>query len=308
MRGDGEIIECTRQNTPLLFSATCGGMGLTGIILSVRFRLIRIESAWIDQTTDMAPNLDSVLEKFEATSSARYSVAWIDCLARGQSLGRSVLYTGDHANRKLLPRAAKNDPLSLSIGRTMTVPFHFPAVTLNSFSVRAFNTLYYNKARWSPAHTVTDLYSFFYPLDGLQHWNRIYGKPGFLQYQCVIPQAAGCATLRQLLTLISQSGRGSFLAVLKLLGAESDGLIGFPMPGYTLALDFPNSKGLEVLLQALDDRVLAAGGRIYLTKDARMSASMARDSYPRWDDFRSARQEIPGALKFSSDQSRRLLL
>ena len=297
MLADGSLISCSRSDQPKLFHATCGGMGLTGLIVAVTLRLLRIESAYIQQTTFKAANLDEALQLFETHSTSTYSVAWIDCLAKGQALGRSLLMVGEHA---------RDGQLLLPAKRALSVPLDMPAALLNRYSVQAFNELYYQRIRKSESKQRVSFESFFYPLDGIQQWNRLYGKQGFVQYQFVIPKAAGLQGMRAILERISASHRGSFLAVLKTFGAANDNLLSFPMEGYTLALDFKLEAGLLELLDELDSMVLAYGGRLYLAKDARMSEATFKQSQPNWQQFQEVRAHYGALGKFASLQSRRL--
>lgn len=297
MLADGSLINCSRSDQPKLFHATCGGMGLTGLIVAVTLRLLRIESAYIQQTTFKATNLDEALQLFETHSTSTYSVAWIDCLAKGQALGRSLLMVGEHA---------RDGQLLLPAKRALSVPLDMPAALLNRYSVQAFNELYYQRIRKSESKQRVSFESFFYPLDGIQQWNRLYGKQGFVQYQFVIPKAAGLQGMRAILERISASHRGSFLAVLKTFGAANNNLLSFPMEGYTLALDFKLEPSLLELLDELDSMVLAYGGRLYLAKDARMSEATFKQCQPNWQQFQEVRAHYGALGKFASLQSRRL--
>lgn len=300
---DGCVVRCAPDENAALFAATRGGMGLTGIILTVTFRLIPIETAHIRQETHRAANLSEVMELFEAKHHWTYSVAWIDCLARGKSLGRSLLYLGEHARRDELP--AGTDPALRRVARkTRRVPFYFPEITLNPFSVRAFNELYFRKGK--PGQTIIDYETYFYPLDALLEWNRIYGRSGFVQYQCILPPAASAAGMTALLERAGKAGSGSFLAVLKLFGGVADAPLSFPMEGYTLALDFRATPAVMRLLTEFDAIVHDHGGRVYLAKDARMGAGDFRRGYPRLDEFRAVRDAVDPTHKFRSLQSERL--
>ncbi len=295
--GNGERMVAAPTQNADLFHATCGGMGLTGIILNATFRLKPIRSSLIEETIIKAPNLEAVLDGFTERASATYSVAWIDCLARGRQLGRSLLMVGEHAD---------SGPLRMRAGRPLPVPFQMPAALLNHATVQAFNTAFYGKARRG-AHTHrTRFEPFFHPLDILAEWNRLYGKPGFVQYQFVLPLAAGPAGLRDVLERIARSGRGSFLAVLKVFGKGNRNLLSFPMEGYTLALDFKVEPAVLALLDELDRVVVGYGGRLYLTKDARMSTETFRAGYPRWEEFQRIREKYGALGRFASLQSARL--
>lgn len=294
---DGSLLTCSRSEHPELFHATCGGMGLTGLIVEVSLRLTPIRSAYVNQTTFKAANLDEALQLFDAQQHKTYSVAWIDCLASGADLGRSLLMVGEHAGGGGLHLPAK---------RMLSVPLDMPAALLNRASVQAFNCLYYQRVRQAKSRQRVDYQSFFYPLDGIGQWNRLYGKQGFLQYQFVIPKAAGLEGLRSILGRIASSRRGSFLAVLKVFGQQNRNPLSFPLEGYTLALDFKYDSALLPLLDELDDRVLEQGGRVYLTKDARMSEQTFKRSYPGWEQLQAVRARYGAQGKFISRQGQRL--
>ncbi|MEI9928748.1 MAG: hypothetical protein WDN44_15050 [Sphingomonas sp.] len=253
-------------------------MGLTGVILRAAFRMIRVETSRIRQLTIRAPDLDAALGLFEASMDWTYSVAWIDCLAAGNTLGRSVVFLGEHARAEDLPPAARADPLALPPARRVRVPVDFPAFALGPLSVRAFNMVYYAAQR--PGHALVGLEPYFYPLDAIGDWNRIYGRRGFVQYQCVLPLEASREGLTRLLAEIAAANNGSFLAVLKRMGAQSHGLLSFPMPGYTLALDFPVKPATLALLDRLDAITGEHGGRVYLAKDARARATGVQAAIP----------------------------
>lgn len=295
--GDGQILRCSKTENPDLFHATCGGMGLTGIIIRASIQLKKVDSCFIEQRTIKSENLLETLELFDEYSDVTYSVAWIDCLSKGDSQGRSLLMVGEHAeDHQLHPKKS----LKLS------VPFDFPGFSLNKYTVSAFNMLYYNKALKKVSDSITSIDSFFYPLDAINNWNRIYGKNGFLQYQFVIPKEAGFEGLTKILTEISNSGLGSFLTVLKLFGKENDNYLSFPMEGYTLALDFKVEKKLFPLLEKLDKLVLDYGGRLYLTKDSRMDKNIFETGYPGLESFIDVRNKYNLKSKFNSLQSKRL--
>lgn len=304
---DGEVRRCSREEQPDLFAWTIGGMGLTGIVLRAAIRLRPVESGWICQTTLPAPDLDTAMRLFEENDAATYSVAWIDCLAGGSGLGRSAIMLGEHARLDELPAGRRAAPFAIPAKRVVGVPFDFPAAVLNSLTVKAFNAAYYRRHVMARGKSVVDWQSYFYPLDALQNWNRIYGKRGFLQFQCALPLASAKAGLTALLRSISASGQGSFLAVLKRLGAQA-GPFSFPMEGYTLALDFPVGQRTLALMEQLDAIVIDHGGRFYLAKDSRMSAQTLRASDPRVPAFVAMRETLGAASAFQSSQSERLQL
>ena len=292
-----EILTCSRNQRADLFHATLGGMGLTGIIIEATLRLKPISSSFIEQTTFKARNLEEALHLFDTHSNATYSVAWIDCLAAGPAMGRALLMLGEHSGF---------GGLSLPDKRPISVPFDFPTQTLNRFSIKAFNWLYYHRIREARSSQRVHYESFFYPLDSIHGWNRLYGKRGFLQYQFVIPREAGLEGLTTLLKRIVDSRRGSFLAVLKLFGKENQNLLSFPTEGYTLSVDFKLEDGLFELLDELDAIVLDYGGRIYLAKDARMKEATFKRSYSRWIQFQEVRSRYGVHKTFSSHQAQRI--
>lgn len=271
----GEVLKCSREENADLFWKTIGGMGLTGIILSARFKLKNIESAYIRQESIKAENLDEIFKLFDESEEWTYNVAWIDCLQKGDKIGRSILMRGEHALSEELPSSYKEKPLILKKKMQPTIPFYFPSFVLNKWSVKIFNWLYYGKQRKKQVNGFVDYETFFYPLDVLNEWNKIYGKKGFIQYQMVIPKERGKEGMKKILETIANSGNGSFLAVLKLFGKNNpEAYNSFPIEGYTLALDFKVNSQLKKLVEKLDDIVEEYGGRIYLTKDSMSRASL----------------------------------
>lgn len=305
---DGSVRKCSPEHHPDLFWATVGGMGLTGIITEITLQLIPIETAYMSVRHLTTPNLEKTLELFEskATESAPYSVAWIDCLAKGKNFGRSVVMLGDHATKNNLPRSIK-DPLRTEERSTLSLPFHFPENFLNPWSIRTFNALYHRSQRGKEEPFLVDYDRYFYPLDTLHNWGPLYGKRGFVQYQCVLPSATSHEGLKALLDELVMSKRGSFLAVLKRFGAQGPGMLSFPHEGYTLALDIPVSNpNLFPFLDHLDAVILKHGGRTYLAKDARMKPRVFREMYPRFEEWLQIKNEVDPDGHFSSDLSRRL--
>ena len=287
MNASGETILCSPEEKTDLFAASCGGMGLTGVITKVSFRLKKIESSYITQRSVKAKNIDEIFRLFEENEGSTYSVAWIDSMQKGKDLGRSVLMLGEHARKEELSNRQQMHPLKFPRSKKLNVPFNFPSFTLNPYSIQAFNLAYYNKMLGSEKEDVVSYDPFFYPLDSILHWNRMYGKKGFVQYQMVLPLEQSRQGLIEILERINSRGMGSFLSVLKLFG-EQESLISFPMRGYTLALDFPIVDGLFSLLDELDELVLKYGGRIYLAKDARMKPQTFWKGYPnsqKWVDI-----------------------
>ena len=304
---DGTVRRLTPDADPELFWATAGGMGLTGIVLTARIRLHRVHSALMSVDTERCTDLDELMARLQATDHHyRYSVAWIDLLARGAATGRAVLTRGDHADPEQLDRRQARDPLAFRTPRLPTVPHGIPGSLLNTATVGAFNALWYHKAPCERRGQLQKISSFFHPLDGLPEWNRIYGARGFLQYQFVVPQQEHAA-LRRIVETISRHRCPAFLAVLKRFGPADPGWLSFPMPGWTLALDIPTAlPGLDRLLDTLDEHVLGAGGRVYLAKDSRLRPQTLEAMYPRLDDFRQLRARIDPHRRFTSDLARRL--
>ncbi len=307
MRNDGTVITCSPTDNAEFFKVTVGGMGLSGIILNAAFRLRKIETAYIAEESVRAENLNEIMDCFEASNEWTYSVAWIDCLAKGDAMGRSIMMRGEHATAGQLTDAGRmQKPLLPKKGLKLDIPVTFPNVALNRWTMQAFNFAYYNKCRPGLHKHVVDYNSFFYPLDAVSNWNRIYGKRGFTQYQFVIPKEAGREGMAEILKRITDSGLGSFLAVLKLFGKQ-ESFISFPMEGYTLALDFPISTKAMDLFKELDAMVADYGGRLYLAKDSRMDAAMFEKTYPNADSFREAIAMLnDGETRFASMQSKRI--
>ena len=302
---DGSRLRCSRTENTAIFDATCGGMGLTGVILEVCFRLLPIETARMRQETLRAADLDEMLALCEASAHWTYSVAWIDCLAKGKTLGRGLIYRGEHAALGDYPdNLDPIAPLAPPDHRARRMPMDLPGWTLNRLSVTAFNALYYRRGK--PGLSFPDYETFFYPLDAILEWNRIYGSAGFTQYQCVLPLCSSRIGMRKIIECIAAAGRGSFLAVLKLFGPGDPGYLSFPMEGYTLALDFPADTGTFNLLLELDALLADYGGRLYLAKDARGSAALLRQGYPKLGAFQAVRDEIDPHRKMNSLLSARL--
>jgi len=297
MLADGEVVECSKEQRADLFNATCGGMGLTGVIVEAKIYLKKINSKYISQTTIKTKNLKETFDAFEEYSSSPYSVAWIDCLAKDNEIGKCLLMVGDFKD---------DGDLSYQKKSKISIPFNFPSFALNNYTVRAFNWLYYGKVRQRITTQKVDIDTFFYPLDAIENWNRIYGKGGFTQYQCILPKEMSYEGLKEVLRTISDSGKGSFLAVLKLYGKENENYLSFPIEGYSLALDFKIEDGLFELLEELDKIVLKYKGRIYLTKDVNVKKETFEQGYPHIEKFRAFRKENKMDEKFQSLQSKRV--
>lgn len=278
-RSDGSVIECSAEDNTEWFHATIGGLGLTGLIRWVELQLKPIQNPWMWVESQRFANIDEfwMLNRL-AEERAPYTVAWIDCLAKGKAQGRGILFSGQHA--------AAQAELPLLKESHSRIPVDPPISMVNGFSLKVFNTMYYSQPV-KPQGQLTHYIPYFYPLDAIQNWNRIYGKRGFYQYQCLIPPRDAEHATRALLDTIGKRGQGSFLAVLKTFGnIPSLGMLSFPRPGTTLALDFPN-RGHDTLrlLEDLDAIVQEAGGALYPGKDARMPSSLFQSGYPLWEAF-----------------------
>ena len=293
LRTDGSALHCSGEQNRDWFAATVGGLGLTGIITRARLRLRRVDGPWLDAETIPFDSLERFFElSAEAKRSFEYTVSWIDCVSGGG--GRGVFFQGNHA--------ARRDHLAARPARTF--PLTPPVSLVNGLSLRVFNRLYYALQKTRRGRAEQHYVPFFFPLDNLLEWNRMYGPRGFYQYQSVVPPAAALEVTRQMLSEISASGLGSFLAVLKTFGERpAPGMLSFPMPGTTLALDFPNGGAPTLkLFDRLNAIVLDAGGRLYPAKDACMPRQLLERGYPRLGEF--LRYRDPG---LSSAMSRRLL-
>lgn len=305
---DGTLLRCSRQEHSEVFWATLGGMGLTGFVAEVRLRLQPITSAYVRVDHDRAPDLDAALAQFEESDHRyQHSVAWIDCLARGRSLGRSVLMRGNAVSAADLDPAAAARPFGGTPRGRLRVPVDLPGFLLNAPAMRAFNAAYYHRHPARARDIRTHFEPFFFPLDRIHDWNRLYGRRGFLQYQLVFPTGSARDGLLRILDAVARSGLGSFLAVLKRFGpADPEAMLSFPLPGYTLALDMPYRTNLLPLLDRLDAVVADHGGRVYLAKDARLGAAAFRRMYPGLQRWREVRERLDPMHRFASDLSRRL--
>jgi decaprenylphospho-beta-D-ribofuranose 2-oxidase len=298
----GDIVRCAPDERPELFQATIGGMGLTGVVLDLTLALQPLPSPFIAQATFKSRDLAETLALFdEHEPGSQYSVAWLDCLAGGRGLGRGVAMFGNHATA-----AEVRDARPPKRQRQLRVPFDVPRGLLNPLSMRTFNALYHARQAAS-RRALVGWGSFFYPLDFLRDWNRLYGRRGFVQYQCVFPTESTRLGVTQVLELCSARGRGSFLVVLKRFG-EQQGWLSFPMAGCTLALDIPIRNGLWAFLDELDAVVLRHGGRVYLAKDARLEPASFRAMYPEWPRWAEVKEQVDPGWVFTSGLSQRLEL
>jgi len=307
---DGRLVECNPVRERELFLATVGGMGLTGLITEVTLRLKPVESAWMVVENEPVPGLGAMLDGLRnAAKEWPYTVGWIDCLARGASLGRGIVMRGRHASRAEAPDGPPPGP------RRFQVPRDAPEWLLSPVLMRGFNAAYYWKHAWASRawrtrHTTRPVpyHGFFYPLDTIGGWNRLYGRRGFLQYQCVVPHGAGARSVAELLERLVAAGAASFLAVIKDFGPESDAYLSFPLEGATLALDLPyRGPRTETLIHELNAVVIAARGRVYLAKDAVTRAEDFALMSPRLETWRKVRDRWDPEHRFRSAQSVRVL-
>ncbi len=298
---DGSVVDCSPQQHADLFDATIGGMGLTGHILEVELRMRRVPTAWIWQQSERVPNIHVYLERLHATESEwPMSVGWIDCVSRGANMGRGILSMGRWAEPDEAPAGVPGPKGAL------TLPDVFPSWSINPVTVRAFNFLYYWK-HWQPRRTgIVHPGSFFYPLDAVLHWNRIYGSAGMTQYQCVLPKAAGADAPVRFLELLSRLGGASFLCVIKDCADQGRGLLSFPMPGVTIAVDVGITAGTQALVNELNAFVIDHGGRVYLAKDQFTRAEDFKKMEPRLERFQQVRAKWDPELRIRSAQSVRL--
>ncbi|MEZ5309221.1 MAG: FAD-binding oxidoreductase [Microthrixaceae bacterium] len=304
--GLGNLRELSPSKDPELFWATIGGMGLTGIVIDATIQMTRVESAYLSVDTDRTEDLDEVMNlMIEGDEFYDYSVAWIDLVAKGKHMGRSILEHGHFATAEQARAAGHRKPLNYSTHQLGGPPDIFPSGLLNPLTVRAFNEFWYRIAPKQRRGHISTIEGFFHPLDMINDWNRMYGPRGFLQWQTVLPDSA-TEVLRRSIERISGSGASSFLAVLKRFGPGNAAPLSFPTTGWTLALDIPVSVGLDRLLDELDEMITEAGGRIYLAKDSRVRPELIPTMYPRLDEWREIRDQSDPHRRFQSDMGRRL--
>ena len=306
MVAEGAILECSPEDNAEVFWATVGGMGLTGIILEATLQLTRVPSAYVDVHQRRAGNLGELFDLFlETDEQYKYSVAWIDCLSQGSKLGRSVLLLGNDASAELVQNSGIPQPFALPGKRSKSIPIQLPGLAMNKLAIKAFNGLYYR--RHGDKQLLVDFDSYFYPLDSVHHWNRIYGKRGFVQYQALFPRKWSQEAMTRLLEIITKSGQASFLAVLKSSGAANQGLLSYLFDGHTLALDFPyRGEKTDQLCRQLDEVMLEFDGRVYLAKDALVSAETFSQMYPRLEAFKRIKKRLDPETLFRSHQSDRV--
>jgi decaprenylphospho-beta-D-ribofuranose 2-oxidase len=301
---DGRRLTASRTENADLFWANFGGLGLLGIILTAKIKLRKIETTYFRQKSIVIKNLDHMLEALEKYDHEyNYSVAWIDALAKGEKLGSGVLTLGNGARLNELPEHLKGNPLKLHPATKLSVPFFLPSFTLNNLTVRILNRVIAFVQNSSKEFVHYE--KFFFPLDAINNWNKGYGKRGFIQYQFVIPEENGRRNLIAILEMIAGSGCTPFLNVFKKMG-DAQGILSFPFKGYTLAIDFPVTKALLSFTPRLDAKVLEAGGRLYLGKDAILGEKMFKSMYPQYEQWLAIKEKYDPATEFSSDISRRI--
>ncbi len=301
---DGTTLEASRTENSDLFWANFGGLGLLGVILKAKLKLRKVETTYFRQKSVVIKNLDHMLEALDKYDHEyNYSVAWIDAMAKGKKLGGGVLTLGNAAKLDELPAKLKDNPLKIHSTGKLAVPFFLPSFALNGLTVRLLNRVI-AFVQNSPKDFV-HYEKFFFPLDAINNWNKGYGKRGFIQYQFVIPEENGKKHLTEILEMIADSGCTPFLNVFKRMG-DGQGILSFPFKGYTLAIDFPVTKNLFTFTPKLDAKVLAAGGRLYLGKDALLQEAMFKAMYPQHEQWLVIKRKYDPDNKFSSNISRRL--
>ena len=303
---EGKLVRCSRNKNSEFFEWTMGGMGLTGIILRASIKLRPVETAWIKQKVIVTKSLKETINLFESHGNATYSVAWIDCLQnKGGHIGRSIFTIGEHARLEDLNESKKKAPFKILRKINLTMPVYLPSWVLNVWTIKIFNSIYYWLNKIKKTNNLVDWDSYFYPLDKILEWNKMYGRKGFAQFQCVIPKKNSKIGLLEILQIMNETKIGSFLTVLKKFGPEQ-GKFSFPMDGYTIAMDFPvNNKTLS-LMNKLDEITSKYGGRIYLAKDSRMSKDTLLKTEKRLESLNNFRKKIDTKRKFESSQSTRL--
>ncbi len=307
LTASGEIVRCSATEEPELFWATVGGIGLTGIILTAEVRLIPVAGPWIVQEAVRCENLAHFFEESGKSAAFTHTVTWIDCVTQGKALGRGILQRGGHAPAGVEGHEGALGKLKAGLSPFLQVPMDGPNWLLNTATIRLFNEAYFHKQPKGQSNSVIHYQPFFFPLDFVKDWNRVYGDRGFLQYQLVVPPDPEHRIIRQVLETITASGMGSFLAVIKEFGDQVHSGLSFPRPGVTLALDFAHQgQPLLDLCNRLDDIVSDAGGRVYLGKDARLSMTHFRRQYPEWETWRAVKDRWDPNQVFQSALGQRL--
>ena len=295
MLGNGEVVEINQNYLSDLFYATCGGMGLTGLILEASLKLLPIKSSKINQTKIRSRSLEETCDIFKENEKSTYSVAWLDCLGNESSKGKGIIILGEHD---------KNSDLKLIKNKNFNIGINFPSFFINKFFISIFNKI--NHASCNNNSKKVDLFSYFYPLDKITNWNRLYGKKGFIQYQFVIPADNAVKNIKLILKKFTKLEMYPILSVLKKFGKQNKNLLSFPMLGYTLALDFKYSNDISKKINQVDEIIADMGGKIYLTKDALMSEKIFKKTYKKWEEFETIREKYGALNKFQSYQSIRL--
>jgi decaprenylphospho-beta-D-ribofuranose 2-oxidase len=290
-----------------LFWATVGGMGLTGVILRATVRLTKVETSYIRETSRRFLSLDKLMFEMEDVDrTSKYSVAWVDTIAKGRRLGRSVLSIGDHASLVDLPRSLRKDPLRYGSSDGISLPRQAQHFRLTKGIVRKFNDIWYRKPSSGHSCHFSEIPTFFHPLDRVSNWNIIYGRRGFIQYQFVVPDS-GAHLVGRIIELLNAGQFPPYFSVLKRFGEQNPGLLSFPMRGWTLAVDIPAQvPGLGRVLDECDSLINGVGGRVYLAKDSRLHPKMFAEMYPRHGEFTALREKYDPMRKFNSNLSRRL--
>ncbi len=303
----GEVVHVTQATHPDLFKATAGGLGLTGVVLSVQFKLHKIDNPLIEMESVRVESLDHFFEVSADSGAFTHHMGWIDCVTRGKAMGRGIFMRGRHAAAGAEHKAGIVDRIKDAAHPLLSVPMNGPGWLLNHATIKAFNEVYFRRHPRGMQASLVHYDPFFYPLDAVRNWNKIYGKRGFLQYQIVVPKEPEHRAMRAVLDAITTSGMGSFLAVIKEFGPQDNGWLSFPTPGITLALDFPNHGApLLALLDRLDAITIEAGGRVYLGKDARLSQANFQRMYPQWEAWKAARDAADPRGLFRSSMGERL--
>ena len=295
MLPDGKVRNVEKKDS--LFKATCGGMGLTGIIINASIKLKKIKSSYINQLSIKTRNLKETFDVFESYANSSYSVAWFDGFSKLDKLGKCIIEIGDFSDDGILDYKKEINS---------SIPFKYLSYLLSTYHIKLFNYLYYKLASSNPKVSKVPLSKFFYPLDKFSNWNEIYGRDGFLQYQFILPKEKSYEGIQEIFRIIHNNKTYPYLSVLKLYGEENENYLSFPMEGYSLAMDFKANNKTLLMFNELDKIVCDYGGRIYLTKDARLSEKNFKRSYPKVDKFIEVRNEHDPYKKFNSLQSQRL--
>ena len=298
IKNNGQVVICEKKKNNELWKLTCGGMGLTGVIISAKLKLKKVNSSIIYQKSIKASSIDELFDCFEKNNQDPFSVAWVDCTSRGHSLGRGIFMSGKFLDE------SKNHYYKVHHNPKFSIPFLLPKYFINKITIKCFNNIYYRFSKNSQNRRHVHYDDFFFPLDKIKNWNRIYGDAGFLQYQLVLPKISSNKGIKSILKLISNSEEGSSLAVLKLFGKENENYLSFPMEGYTLSLDFKNTPRIHELLTKLDLIVNDNGGRIYLAKDSRINIESFKNGYIGFKKFKDI---YNNQKNIESVQSKRLL-